>query len=224
MSSWNAYTRKLSLLGVLFLGAAAAAPASAVAHDRADGLTHPKARALLAKFRKIEGLSARYREEKRMALLAAPLVSEGTVHYMRPGKLARHQTRPEAVSVVLTGDRLEMGGGGQRQEVDLRANPVVRMFVDSFLKVLAGDGPGLARVYDVTYRDGPEGTWALTLRPKVEPMSRMVERIEVSGRGVVLAAMEIVEVGGDTTRMTFSEVNPRRRYGVAEADRVFRVP
>ncbi len=226
MSSCNVCTPRLLCAGALAIGLVAARPGPARAHEptTSGALAQPKARALLAKFRAIEGLSAHYREEKHMALLAAPLVSEGTVHYMRPGKLARHQTRPEAMSVVLVGDRLQMGGAGERQQVDLRENPVVRMFVTSFLQVLAGDGPALARAYDVQYHDEPAGGWTLTLRPKVEPMARMIERIEVAGRDVVLTAMEIVERGGDRTRMTFSHVDPRHRYDAAEAARVFRLP
>src|SRR5262245_42648560 len=56
---------------------------------------------LLASLRALPGVFARYREEKRFALLAAPLVAEGTLHWAPPNRLARRQTSPVAAVVVV---------------------------------------------------------------------------------------------------------------------------
>ncbi len=50
--------------------------------------------ALLARFKAVPGLQAKWHEEKRIALLAKPLVSDGTLHYAPPQKLARHTLSP----------------------------------------------------------------------------------------------------------------------------------
>ena len=55
---------------------------------------------LLARFSKIPGLSAKFREEKHMTLLARPLVNEGTLHFAPPHRVARHVTKPSLSSVL----------------------------------------------------------------------------------------------------------------------------
>jgi hypothetical protein len=178
---------------------------------------------LLQRFKKVQGLQATYREEKRMALLVEPLVSEGTIHYARPGKLARHQISPEKVSVIITQDALQFGGAHGKESVDLGRNPVVRLFVDSFVDVLAGDREALERSYLLGFEDLGEDRWKLELRPKVAPINKMIEGITMTGKGVSLQSMEIVEMGGDSTRMLFTKVDPKRSYSKKEQREIFRI-
>src|SRR4051812_34136298 len=103
--------------------AALVLPAGQTPGARADDKPAPAAAtgldALMARFRAIPGLSARFREEKRIALLARPLVSEGTIHYAPPGRLARHQLTPTISSVLLEGATLRFGDGTTEERVDL---------------------------------------------------------------------------------------------------------
>lgn len=189
------------------------------------GTTHGAAvERLLRRFAAVEGLEASYREEKRMALLAEPLVSEGTLHYVRPGRLARHQRSPTRATVLIEGDVLRFGDVHGSDRVDLSANPVVRMFVDSFLGVLSGEDKALARIYDVRFSAGEAGKWRMRLQPRTAPMNKIVAFIELRGTDVVLEEMTIVEHGGDATRTVFLEVDPRRRYTTAELRDLFRLP
>ena len=76
-------------------------------------------------------------------MFAAPLVSEGKIHFAPPNKLARHQSSPGKASVVVDGKRLRFGDDVGKDDIDLASNPVVAVFVDSFLQVLAGDADAL---------------------------------------------------------------------------------
>jgi hypothetical protein len=189
-----------------------------------EGRTIGSVDELLERMRALPGVSARYREEKRMALLAVPLVCEGELHYERPGRLARLQQRPDPSRVVIDGDRLDFGDAGGRATVDLAAQPVVRAFVDSFRLVLAGDRAALAAIYQLDFRAaGPGGLWILTLKPRRAPLDRILARIDVQGRGVVLESVRILEVGGDETRIGFTAVDTARRFTAAERRRFFRL-
>lgn len=202
---------------LLLLGALALAPAPGrAAPDALDDL--------LARFRAMPGLEADFREEKRFALLDAPLVSRGTLHFQPPGRLARHVTAPAPSTVLLDGDRLAFGDEHGRTELDLARRPAVRLFVDAFVKVLAGDRPALARIFHLAHAPADDDGWTLVLRPRVSPLKEAIERLELQGRGLVLARMRLVEVGGDETLTTFSRVDVERRYGPDEAARVFRLP
>jgi outer membrane lipoprotein-sorting protein len=207
--------------GVHHASAAGAAPAASDASLALDDL--------LAHFRTIAGLSARFREEKHIALLAAPLVSEGTVHYAPPGRLARHTLVPSASSVVLDGTTLRFGDGTSSYAIDTSTSPVVRAFVDSFLAVLAGDRGRLDRNFLVEFRNTPapagklDRSWEIVLTPRDPSLTRIIREIRLAGSGVVVEKIRIREASGDESVTTFSEVDPARTYSPAEADRVFRL-
>lgn len=195
---------------------------------RADGVTLD---GLLAEFAAMPGLRATFREEKRLALLEAPLVSEGTLHFAPPGRLARHVTSPSPSSVVIDGDRLVFGDAKGSRELDLAARPPVRAFVDAFVKLLAGDRPGLERLFAVELVAGEErqparasgAAWRLGLRPRASPLKDVFDRLEAEGTGVVLARLGVFERSGDATETTFRDVDAARAYSKDELERVFRV-
>lgn len=181
--------------------------------------------ALLARFRGMEGLSARFDEEKSVALLAAPLHSEGEIHFA-PGAngeslLVRNVTAPTTSSALIANGRLVMVSGGRRQEIDLSGNPVVSGFVDSFRHVLAGDRAALERAYRVRLTTDDDG-WHLELRPRGAPLDQFLAKLVMHGEGREVRRMEMHEVSGDVTRTTFHHVR-YRRWTAAEKQRVFRL-
>lgn len=126
--------------------------------------------------------------------------------------------------MVIDGDDLRFGDARGSEQIDLDRNPVVRLFVQTFVQILAGDEKALSSTYRIEYQPDDDGTWSMTLRPKVSPIDRMIERIELRGQGVVLSAMEIIEVGGDKTVTTFEDVNSKRTFTQAELRDLFRIP
>jgi outer membrane lipoprotein-sorting protein len=182
--------------------------------------------AVLARFRALTGLSARFREEKRIALLAAPLVSEGTLDYAPPGRMVRRTTSPAPSVALIDGARLRFRDEGGEQTLDMAAMPVVRQFVDSFLAVVAGDRAALERAYAIDFRaPDPAATerWSLTLTPRAPALQRVFREIALEGEGVALRSLTLRETNGDASVTTFSDVNTARVFAPDEAARVFRV-
>lgn len=181
---------------------------------------------LLGRFAGMSGLQATFREEKHMALLAAPLVNEGTIYFAPNGKrprLARHTSRPARSLVLIDGSALKMADDAGREEIALDKSPTVRLFVDSFVKIFAGDREALAAMYAMELKS--EGQrWTLRLRPKVAPLDKLIERVEITGEGVVIATMRVIEVGGDESVTTFSAVDPRRKFSAEELAALFSLP
>jgi|JI6StandDraft_1071083.scaffolds.fasta_scaffold00217_22 outer membrane lipoprotein-sorting protein len=230
----------VALLGVLVspsvsasVSAQAQAPVSAapvVAPAAPTTVTAPLTlEQLLARFAGMSGLSARFREEKRMALLAAPLVNEGALYFAPKGRLARHITAPAPATVLIDEGSLRYADAGGSETLTLDQNPVLRLFVESFVKIFAGDREALTRMYTMELVGLPAGAdgaprWSLRLRPRVAPMTQVIERIEIEGHEVVLETMRIVEVGGDETLTTFSAVDPQRRFTDQELAALFSLP
>ena len=183
----------------------------------------PSLDALLQRFAAMPGMSARFREEKRIALLAVPVRSEGVVYFTPPGRLMRKVTRPTESYALLEGGRLTFASEGERQVVELGESPVLAGFVESFRYVLAGDRAALERTYRVDYRrDG--ATWTLTLKPRDEALARFLQEMVIEGEGFAVRRMKMVEVSGDSTTTELFDVNPRRHFSAAEIRRFFRVP
>ena len=181
---------------------------------------------LLVLLREVPGVHARYTEVQEIALLAAPLESKGTLHFAPPTRLAKRQLAPNAAARVVEGRKLRFADAFGNDEIDLKANPAVALFVDSFVDVLAGDEEALARTWAMGFSAGADGdprSWALALRPRVAPATKLVERIVLRGRNEVVQRIEVDEIGGDRTITTLSEIDTRHRYEPTEAARVFTV-
>tara|TARA_B100001750_G_C15507636_1_gene601500 strand:+ start:1152 stop:1805 length:654 start_codon:yes stop_codon:yes gene_type:complete len=211
-------TASLALLILASLGSQAPhAPGASVAGAQASA---PTLDALLDRFGDMPGMSAHFREEKRIALLAVPVRTEGVLYFTPPGRLMRKVTSPAPSAALLEGDRLTFVSDGERQVVQLGESPVLAGFVESFRYVLAGDRAGLERTYRVQYTtDGAQ--WKLTLRPRNENLQRFLREMTLEGEGFSVATMKMVEVSGDTTTTELFDVNPRRRFTDAEVRRFF---
>ncbi len=189
----------------------------------AQGGRAPDLDSLLRSFRGLPGLSARFREEKHVALLAAPLRSEGEIHFAPPGRLLRRVTTPSPSVALIADGRLTFASEGQRQQFDLAGQPLVAGFVDSFRHVLAGDRRALEASYRIAYERRDDGSWVLTLRPRGAPLDQFLREMTFEGRGVRVTRMRMVEVSGDETRTEFFDVDTSKRWSPDEVRRVFRV-
>jgi hypothetical protein len=168
----------------------------------------------------LPGLEAKFSEQKHITLLAAPLTTEGVLRFSPPSMLSRETTKPQASRVVIVKDRLFFDDGKNSQEVDIGNNPVVRAFVNSFVLLLAGDRAGLEQLFDMKLKSG--AAWELELTPKKEPISKIIKRMVVQGRGVAVEKLIVEEMTGDRTETSFVEVNPARRFSDAEKQKFFR--
>ncbi|NIR85346.1 MAG: outer membrane lipoprotein carrier protein LolA, partial [Gammaproteobacteria bacterium] len=158
----TAFWTLLALLSVT------APPASAPAEAQQSA---PTLQRLLDRFGQMPGMSAEFREEKRIALLSVPVRSEGVLYFAPPGTLMRKVTSPTPSYALLEDGQLTFASQGDRQVVQLDQSPVLSGFVEIFRYVLAGDHQALQRTYRVQYEtDGAE--WTLTLKPRNQSLAR----------------------------------------------------
>ncbi len=182
--------------------------------------------ALLSSFAQLQGLEATFREEKEMALLAAPLVSEGRLQFAQPGLLRREITTPSPSLVIITEDALHFADASGSETIDLRARGDVRQFVESLVWILAGNTAQLRETYTLAYDTAPAtaGHWTLTLTPQGRPLSEIVGRIVVRGVGPGVAAIVVEETNGDVTTTTILTADPTRVFTEAERAELFEPP
>jgi hypothetical protein len=137
-----------------------------------------------------------YVERKYSALLAEPVVSSGTLSYVRPDVVEKTMTAPRREAYRIAGGELAVTRGGKQRRMALSSEPLLAAFAASLRGVLSGDAALLGAHYRLAL-EGGEGAWKLEMTPKDEEVARFVERIVVSGRAGSVATIEVRETGGD---------------------------
>lgn len=177
---------------------------------------------LLTRLARIQGLRARYVEEKRIALLKMPLRSEGTIAFAAPGLLLRSAEKPEPATLLLDGEVLWVSDASGKRRIDLGESAIVKHFVLTFVNVLRGDQAALTRGYALKLATTAEG-WTLELTPKAPELRRFVARAVLEGHGATVDRMTLTEENGDVTLMRFSEVDSNVRFDANERARTFKL-
>ena len=179
---------------------------------------------LLALWAAMPGLQADFTEEKQLALLAAPLRSEGTIHFLRGRGVAVHTRLPSRQSTLVTARQLVLWDGHAVRRINLDASPAIAAFAQVFSLLLGADRTALDRTFTVTFQGRADDAWALRLVPRAQALRDAVAAVELEGKAAALALLRVREANGDVSTMRLSAVDAQRRYTEAEADRVFRVP
>jgi hypothetical protein len=169
--------------------------------------------ALVEKFRRIRALTADFREEKRMAILVAPLVRTGTLSYEAPDHLAQVVAHPTPSRVVLAGKRLTIGEGAGKPAtvIDIEQQPAVGMLVRLLLGVLAGDVSTLQAHTRIAFqaaagKGAKSDAWSLELVPVDPLLLKLVQNLRVKGRGAIVDELVVLDRSGDQTVTRFSNV------------------
>lgn len=166
------------------------------------------------------GVEARFREEKRLALLSEPIESRGTLYFVPPNRLSRETREPSPSRLVIDGDRVSFRDAAGGETVDLSTNPIAREYVANFIVLFGGDLEALESRYQPRFRAGASG-WTLELVPRAARLREFIERVTLAGRGRALERMELVEAGGDRTTTWFDAVRTDRVFSDAELARIF---
>jgi hypothetical protein len=180
--------------------------------------------ALLAGLAKAPGLYARFREVKHITLLQQPLASEGSIYFAPPSRFARQTDKPIKSTLIVDGNQLQFGNADGHESMNLGANPVARLFADSFVMLLSGNRAGLERIFKMQLQPTTGNEWRLTLTPRVAPMDKMIKKLELRGRGLNLDELDVHEQSGDWTETRFTDVDLKRHYTAAEQARIFKLP
>ena len=176
--------------------------------------------ALMQRMASTTGVRAEFREEKILALLEAPLVSEGMLYFVPPSRMARITSHPGASTLVIDGGALSYTDEAGASDVDLSGNRVARSVVENFVVLFGGDLAALRERYQVGF--SAEGTrWRMQLLPKAAPLSQFIASVELRGDGPAMQEMVIREADGDLTTTRFRRVETDTSFTPEELDRLF---
>jgi hypothetical protein len=196
---------------------------------------------LLEGFSAMPGLEARFEEEKFLALLAAPLRSQGRLYFAPPATLLRRVEAPSRQDILIRANQVRFSSAGSGdgngngdstvQTIDLAGRDGIRPLVESMIWIFTGDRDSLERVYDVEYeRFSGEAAqdvgrsaagssskhWQVRLTPKAAPLSNLIRELRVRGIGRGADTMELVETSGDRTVTHILDADSGRTFSREE--------
>lgn len=187
----------LALLALAFGGMATRARSSVGWHCR-EGLD-----GLLVRLSKVRATRAQFHEEKHIALLGAPLISEGTVYFAAPDILLRDQRAPVRAAMLLEGDTVHFLDESGRRSINLARWEAAQGLVSGYIKVLQGDASGLRRHYHTKFScDGDD--WTLELLPRSSALKKLLRSMRLQGSRTRLTHSEMLDAYGDRTSTAFS--------------------
>ena len=162
---------------------------------------------LLKQFQAVQRLSASFVEEKRIELLSEPLVNFGRIEYSRPMQLERTTTRPFKSIWRLQRNVMTFDDGQEKTTIDLREYPEASRLATAFLDVLEGDADRLKKNFQIEFvPQRGDAPWNLKLTPFDKGNRSLFKRIEITGSGVLVQRLVVIERSGDTSTTNFSAV------------------
>jgi len=201
-------------LCVLLVSSGAGKPGSRVTlEDLAAGLA------------RLPGLEARFREERRFAVLAEPLVNEGSLYFAPPRFLLWRVERPIRSELLLRDREVSVSAEGRTQRIDLASEPLARAFVDGFLLLLSGDVSGIRAAYEVRLEAEPsDERWRIELLPRAEEARAAITSLEMWGAGSKPEGLALRLTSGDEIRTRFVSIDAARSFSPSELEELFRAP
>jgi len=195
--------------GALVLSMLLLVSSAADAGGSASGLDDVLAR-LEKNVSSIKTLSASFVQKKQMAAFSHEIVMSGKVYIKKPSILAWHVVDPIRYSVLITDKLIRQWDeeSGQLREISFSGNPMLGAVLEHMTVWFGGKYRSLARDYDISISSVKGAPVVLEFVPKENNMaSKAIKNVSVglARDERYLSWIRIVESGGDTTSITFTD-------------------
>jgi len=150
-------------------------------------------------------LVADFQMTRTIAALSDSIRSAGKLHLGGVGLLRFEMTSPSRSVLVVNGDRgwIHYPAMGVTRQFDLAADPVMRVLSEHMLALTSGDFERVGELYQVT--DLEAGVKRLV--PREAGIKKVFAELRVKlARPGVIAWVELRSIGGDRTRIEFTNV------------------
>ena len=157
--------------------------------------------------KKTQTLQATFKQEKELALLSQPEVSNGTFVFSKPNNVLWLYDAPKRVQMLITGGTLTT----YYPDLNKAERIDVKRFEDRIFKYMGASGAidELGRYFDFTFTDtSTSPTWVLDLSPKSKVVAKRVRHIKIwiDKQTYLTSKFEYVEGDGDITRYEFTNI------------------
>ncbi|MFK7962664.1 MAG: LolA-related protein [Burkholderiaceae bacterium] len=139
-------------------------------------------------------------EIRRLSEIDLPLESRGELHYDPPATLRKITTEPIAEQLELNESSLSVTIGGTTRELPLDAVPAAGALAAALRGLLAGRLSDVQEHFSISLSPDT-ADWQMTLSPRNQAVSSVLQRIEVRGETRNIRQIEILQTNGDESVM-----------------------
>ena len=152
-------------------------------------------------------MNCRFTQNKTMAMLAEPIVSEGLMDYIAPDKLRWEYTSPYSFALLADGEKITKITEGNEDVLDVKSGRMYQGIVNIIMSSATGRDLFDKSTFDVVItEDG--AFWKAEMTPKKRDMKRMFSMLTFyfDKSNNVISKVEMTEAGGDVTMIQFYDM------------------
>ncbi|UCF94446.1 MAG: outer membrane lipoprotein carrier protein LolA [Desulfobacterales bacterium] len=154
----------------------------------------------------VQTLASDFIQERHLDLLENVLISKGRFYYKKENRLRWELTEPVLAGFAVNGDKARRwrGPSGPTQTFEVHSVPFIKVFADQVLAWARADFAQLRRRYRITVLG--EAPADLELVPVYAQEQKYLDhlRIVFAPDASHVRSVEVYEIGGDFTRVCFS--------------------
>ena len=152
-------------------------------------------------------MDCRFTQNKTMAMLAKPSVSEGLMSYNSPDKMRWEYTSPYAFALVVDGQKITKITEGNEEILDAKTGRMYQGIVNIIMSSATGKNLFDKSTFDVAITDN-DRFWKAEMTPKKREMKRMFSMLTFyfDKSNNVISKVEMTEAGGDVTLIKFYDM------------------
>lgn len=155
----------------------------------------------------MECMKCSFIQQKSMAMLAEPSVSEGLMDYKAPDKMRWEYTKPYAFALVVDGEQIIRISEGKEEVVDAKSNRMYQGMANIIMSSATGKKLFDKSTFDVAITDDGD-FWRAEMKPKKRDMKRMFSMLTFyfEKDKNIINKVEFTEAGGDVTIIQFIDI------------------
>jgi outer membrane lipoprotein-sorting protein len=174
-------------------------------------------RAIRAAAAGVQTVCCDFTEVKTLALLSKPVVSEGRLFFARPARLRWEVLRPVAAGFATDGAQVTRWHQrtGKPERVQNESLPILQEVCANIMTWITADLDAIRQQYEIRILSTTPVT--LDLRPTRAEAKQFISTVTVrfAPTGACVEAVTLQEAGGDTTAITFRNVELNRELDAA---------
>ncbi len=155
----------------------------------------------------IRTLQCTFVQTKELSIMNDKMVSNGTMSFAQPNKLCWHYTSPYDYTFIITGEKVLIGKGKNRNSIDLKSSQAFQ----GIAKLIAGSVTGKCLTqtdeFDVKIL-ADKRYYVAQLIPKTKRLKKMFKtiRLNFNRASSTMERVEMIENSGDNTTIVFQDV------------------
>lgn len=152
-------------------------------------------------------MQCHFTQQKTMAMLSEPAVSEGLMSYDAPDKMRWEYTSPYSFALVVNGKEMTKITDGVEEVLDAKSGRMYQGIVNIIMSSATGKKLFDKTTFDVDIKD-IDGFWKAEMTPKKRDMKRMFSMLTFyfSKDDNIIKKVEMTEAGGDVTLIQFYDM------------------